>query len=235
MKFPAFTKPAVKKKVIAELAEGLRYLKQTPIISRIIIIMMCLSLLILPYDTMEAVFAKVIFKGNVATYGYIVSSIGLGALIGSFILASLKKGTDLKTVLALSIAMLGAGLVLFSRMSYFPAALVCAVILGLGSITPMSTGITIMQMEAASNMRGRVMSFMALSYFGMLPLGALLIGTLSQKITAPLTMLCQGIAALIIAAISAKLLRKPGPVETKAQYQAQSITTEELTNESSIK
>ncbi len=207
MKFPDFKPPAIKKKVTSELAEGLKYLKQTPAISMLILLMLCLSLLILPYDTMEPVFAKVIFKGNAATYGYISGCIGLGALIGSFLLASAKKGINLKMVLILSIATLGMGLILFSRTSYFAPALPFAVILGLGSITPMSTSITIIQIEAAANMRGRVMSFVAMAYFGMIPLGSLLIGTISQKLGAPLTMLCQGIAALVIAVCFSVILR----------------------------
>ncbi len=207
MKFPDFKPPAIKKKVTSELAEGLKYLKQTPAISMLILLMLCLSLLILPYDTMEPVFAKVIFKGNAATYGYISGCIGLGALIGSFLLASAKKGINLKMVLILSIATLGMGLILFSRTSYFALALPFAVILGLGSITPMSTSITIIQIEAAANMRGRVMSFVAMAYFGMIPLGSLLIGTISQKLGAPLTMFCQGIAALVIAVCFSVILR----------------------------
>ena len=214
MTFPAFIAPAVKKKVTTELAEGLKYLKQTPSISIIIFLMLFLSLLILPYDTMEPVFAKVIFKGNATTYGYISGSIGLGALIGSFLLASAKKGIDLKMVLIMSVVILGTGLILFSRVSTIAFAVPCAIILGLGSITPMSTAITIVQMEAATNMRGRVMGFMAMAFFGMLPLGSLLIGNLSQKIGAPLTMLCQGIAALVIAAIFYKLL----PGKKSAQH-----------------
>ena len=59
-------------------------------------------------------------------------------------------------------------------------------------------------------MRGRVMSYVAMGYFGMLPLGSLLIGAISQKITAPLTMLCQGIIALGIAALFSKLLTNRG-------------------------
>lgn len=218
MKFPDFQPPAVKKKVTSELAEGFKYLKQTPVISKLILLLLCLSLLILPYDTMEPVFAKVIFKGNAATYGYISGCIGLGALIGSFLLASAKKDINLRMVLLLSITILGAGLILFSRTNYFSLALPCAVILGLGSITPMSTSITIIQMESAANMRGRVMSFMAMSYFGMLPVGSLLIGAISQKLGAPLTMLCQGITALIIAVCFSRLLKVNEKIETEKEH-----------------
>lgn len=214
MKFPEFKTPVLKKKISSELAEGLRYLKQTPAISTLIFLLVCLSLLVFPYDTLEPVFAKVIFKGDATTYGYITGSIGLGALIGSFLLASAKKGINLRTILLVSIVILGAGLILFSRMNHFIYALPFALILGLGSITPMSTTITIIQIEAATNMRGRVMSFMAMAFFGMLPLGSLIIGTLSQKMGAPFTMLCQGITALLIAVVFSRLLPAVKPVAT---------------------
>ncbi len=214
MHFAPFVPPAVKKKVTAELAEGLHYLKHTRGISMLIILLMCLSLLILPYDTLVPVFAKVIFTGNAATYGYITGAIGLGALVGTFFLASVKRGTDLRKFLLGSIAILGIGLILFSRATYFPLALPFAIIIGLGSITPMSTSITIIQMEAATNMRGRVMSFVAMAYFGMLPLGSLIVGNISQKIGAPFTMLCQGILAILVAALFGRLLYKK-PIESE--------------------
>ncbi|MDF2433984.1 MAG: hypothetical protein JWP44_3615 [Mucilaginibacter sp.] len=208
MKLPKFNPPAVKKKVTSELAEGFEYLKQTPTIGVVILMLTCLSLLVLPYDTIVPVFAKVVFKGNAATYGYISSFIGLGAILGSLFMASLKKGTNLKVILLMSSAILGIGMTLFSRISYFPVAMLFAVVIGFGSLTPMTASITIIQVEAAPHMRGRVMSYIAMAYFGMLPFGSLIIGTVSQKISAPFTMLCQGIMALIIVTIFSKYLTK---------------------------
>jgi MFS family permease len=208
MKFPEFKPPVEKKKVFSELAEGFGYLKRTPDISLLILLITCLSLLVLPYDTLEPVFAKVVFKGNAATYGYISGCIGLGALIGTLLIASAKKGINLRKVVLASIAILGTGMVLFSQITNLIVALPFALILGLGSITPLSTSITIIQMEADAQMRGRTMSYVVLAFFGMLPLGSILISTLSQKIGAPMTMLCQGIVSLLIAALFYQLIRK---------------------------
>lgn len=213
MEFPEFKPAAVKKKVVAELAEGLRYLKHTPALSILVILLTCLSVLVFPYDTMVPVFAKVVFHGDATTYGYITGFVGLGALIGSFLLASAKRDVNLRMILLVSIAVLGAGLILFSRMSSFVFSLPFAVILGLGSLTPMSTTITIIQVEAATNMRGRMMSIIAMAFFGMLPVGSLLIGFISQKIGAPVTMFGQGLLAVLIAGVFARLLPKVKPAE----------------------
>lgn len=208
MKFPKFQPPPVQKKVFSELSEGFRYLRETPAITIVILLISCLSLLILPYDTLEPVFARVVFNGNAATYGYISSSIGLGALIGTLLIASAPKGIDLRKVVLASIAILAAGLILFSQMGTLGLALPFALILGVGSITPISTSITIIQMETDAQMRGRVMGYVVLAFFGMLPLGSLMISTLSQHIGAPMTMLCQGIAALLITVVFYGLFRK---------------------------
>jgi len=208
MKLPESQVSPIKKKVISELAEGFNYLRQMPAITLVIVLITFLSLLILPYDTLEPVFAKVVFKGNASTYGYISSSIGLGALTGTLLIASAPKGINLRKVVLISIAILAIGLILFSRMGTLKLALPFALILGIGSITPISTSIAIIQMEAHPQMRGRVMGYVVLVFFGMLPLGSLLISTLSQKIGAPATMLCQGIAALLIATVFYRLFGK---------------------------
>lgn len=207
MKLPPFIPPTQKKRVFTELAEGFTYLKEAPAIGTIALLILCMSFLVWPYDTVIPVFAKVVFKGNAATYGYITSFVGLGAVLGSLFLASVKKDANLKLLLLLGIVTTGIGLVSFSLAGYFPVAMVCAVVLGFGSLMPVTVSITIIQMESASHMRGRVMSYIGMAFFGMLPLGSLLVGMVSQRIGAPLTMLCQGIIALLIAMVFSNFLR----------------------------
>ena len=74
------------------------------------------------------------------------------------------------------------------------------------SLTTISN--TIIQLQSDPRMRGRVMSFFALAFFGMMPMGSLLIGTISQQIGAPNTLLCQGMVAIIIALVFSRFLRK---------------------------
>ena len=57
-------------------------------------------------------------------------------------------------------------------------------------------------------MRGRVISYYAMAFFGMQPIGGLLVGSVSSLIGAPLTLLLQGICTLIIALIFYPFLRQ---------------------------
>lgn len=208
MKLPVHDNPSrKKKKIIYELTEGFTYLKHTSEISMVLLMVSLVSLLVLPYETILPVFAKVIFKGDSSTFGYIRSFIGLGAIGGAFFLAFLKPGVDLKRPLLVNTIILGIGLMMFSRVSYFPVAMIFAAIFGFGAMSQTTICLTIIQIHTDPDMRGRVMSYLLMAMTGMLPLGSLLTGAISQKIGAPDTLFCQGILALIIVAVFANFLR----------------------------
>lgn len=208
IKLPVYKPNPIKKKAIADLVEGFVYLKNTRSIGVVMLMLTLISLLVLPYNTLLPVFAKVIFKGGADTFGYINSFIGLGAVAGTLFLASLKPGTDLKIILLINTILFGIGLALFSHISNFPIAMMFAILCGFGTMSQTTICNTIIQVQGAPHMRGRIMSFFALCMFGMLPIGSLLIGAISTKIGAPNAILCQGIIAIIIALAFSRYLRK---------------------------
>lgn len=230
MKLTPHKKTVVKKNAGSEIAEGFNYLKKTHTIGVIILMFSLVSLLVMPYNTLLPVFAKVIFKGDAATFGYINSFIGLGAIAGTFYLASMKSSTDLKMIVLLNTAMLGVGLIFFSHISQFMPAMVFATLSGFASVNLTTTCITIVQVQTETHMRGRVMSYVALGYFGMLPVGSLLIGVISQHIGTPDTILAEGIISIGIAFLFSKVLRKDKPHRRdRLQLQeAENLTLEKI-------
>ena len=57
-------------------------------------------------------------------------------------------------------------------------------------------------------MRGRVISFYAMAFFGMQPLGGLVIGSISQRIGVENTVFAEGIIALLIGVLHVRFLHK---------------------------
>jgi len=198
MKLTKYIPSNSSKKVLIELKEGFSYLRRTPSIGYIILLLACISLLALPFNTLLPVYAKVIFKGSASTFGYINSCFGLGAICGTLFLASLKKDANLRKILFINTIIFGGGLILFSHTAYFQLAMVFAVITGFGMMSQTTISNTIIQTNVAPDMRGRVISYFALAFFGMQPIGGLLVGTVSHYIGAPDTILAQGIAAIVI-------------------------------------
>jgi MFS family permease len=174
-----------------------------------------MSLLVLPFNTLIPVYAKDIFHGTASTFGIIDSAIGLGAFAGAIFLASLKPGTNLKKILAINTFVFGIGLVLFSHTTFYPLALVFAVIGAFGMMSQVTITNTLIQTSVAPAMRGRVVSLYAMSFFGMMPLGGLIVGAVSQRIGVENTVLAEGIIALIVAGFHVRFLQKSN-AEVKA-------------------
>lgn len=208
MRLPAMDAPVRNKNISKEFREGWQYLQQHPSIGYVILLLACVSFLVLPYNTLLPVYARVIFKGNASTFGYLNSAIGLGAVGGALFLASLKAGTNLKGILFINLLIFGAGLILFSHMTNLPLALAFAMVAGFGMMSQTTITNTIVQTSVTAHMRGRVISYYAMAFFGLQPFGGLLIGTVSQYIGAPDTILGAGIAAVILALIFMPHLRK---------------------------
>jgi MFS family permease len=223
MKLPPYVAVIHKENVFDDLREGWRYLLRTPSIGRVILLLGCMSLLVIPFSTLLPVYAKVIFHGNAETFGWIDSFIGLGAISGALYLATRNAGTEMarKKILRNNTLIFGIGLILFSHVTSFPLAMLFAVVSGFGMMAQTTMTNTIIQTTVAPEMRGRVISYFAMAYFGMMPLGSLLIGTISQYAGAPNSILGSGIIAFILLGIFWKYLTMP---------QGNNIPPEEVTH-----
>lgn len=223
MKLPVFVPKVHTKNIVGELKEGFAYIKKTPSIAFVLLMLALISLLVLPYSTLIPVYAKDIFKGTASTFGVIDSAIGLGAFCGAIYLASLKPGRDLRKILARNTLIFGAGLLMFSHTSYYPLALLFAGITGFGMMSQITISNTLIQTTVDPAMRGRVISFYAMAFFGMQPLGGLLIGLVSQWVGTPDTVLIQGLITLLIGVLLLRFLRQS---RKKRQAYRESISAE---------
>ena len=208
MKLPPYVRKVDKKAPITELKEGWHYLVNTPSIARAILMLAAMSLFVIPYATLLPIYAKVIFHGNAATFGVIDSFIGLGAISGALYLATRTSSTEAsqKKILRTNTIIFGIGLICFSYTTYFPLAMLFAVVAGFGMMAQTTMTNTIIQTTVAPEMRGRVISYFAMAYFGTMPLGSLLVGTVSQYAGPENTVLGEGLIALVVVAIYWKFL-----------------------------
>ena len=187
------------KKVMAQFAEGFTYLKNTPGIGVMIVMLGIVSLFVLPYNTVLPVFAQDIFKGDAATFGYITSFIGVGAVLGTIFIATRKPGANLRILLLIATFIMAIGLICFSQSKYFPLAMLFCVLIGFGTMAQFTVCNIIVQSESTPQIRGRVIGIMLMAIMGIMPLGSLMVGAISEHVGAQATMLGQGIAALVIA------------------------------------
>jgi len=211
MKLPTVPPKNKDKKVLAEFADGFAYLSRSPNLGWLIMLVALVSLLVFPYNTVLPVFAKEIFKGNATTFGLINGFIGAGAVVATIFLASRKKGAPLKKILLICIVIMGIGVTCFSHIRYFPLAMFFGMLIGFGTMAQFTIANIIIQSDSAPEMRGRVMGILLMAMFGMLPVGSMVVGAISQRIGAPTTMLAEGIIAIALALLFARFLLTPHP------------------------
>jgi MFS family permease len=208
MKLPPYVSKNRVNNAWTDLRDGFDYLRKTPSISTVMLMLATVSLLSLPYTTLLPVYAREIFLGRASTFGYLNSFVGLGAVSGAIFLASLKTGSNLKKVLFFNTIIFGVGLMIFSHLTYFSVALVFIAMSGFGMMSQTTLSNTLIQTAVTPAMRGRVLSYYAMAFFGMQPLGSLLIGTVSHYIGAPNTVLLQGAVTVMIAFVFFPFLRR---------------------------
>ena len=208
MKLPKYVAKPKTKNILGDLKEGFTYIKNTPSISFVLAMLAAISLFVLPFSTLIPVYAKDIFHGTASTFGVIDSFIGLGAFSGAIFLASLKPGRDLRKILAINTFIFGAGLLLFSHATLYPLALLFAVIGAFGMMSQITLTNTIIQTTVDPAMRGRVISFYAMAFFGMQPVGGLLIGFASEHIGVQNTVMAEGIIAVLIGLLHVRFLQR---------------------------
>jgi MFS family permease len=231
MKLPAHTLKKTEKKIMVEFAEGFAYVRKTASIGMPVLMLAIVSLLVLPYNTVLPVFAKVIFKGDASTFGYITSFVGVGAVIGTIFLASRKPGAQLKKILFVSTIMMAVGLICFSQIKNFPLAMFFATLIGFGSVAQFTVCNIIVQSESKPQMRGRAIGILLMAIFGMMPLGSLLVGAISQHIGAPATVLGQGVIGLVVALAFIRFLFKQRTIHVSDDvliHEIQEIIAEKL-------
>jgi MFS family permease len=223
MRLPKTSIQRNKTNIIQDIKDGWIYLKRAKELRFVISMLGFIALFVLPYNTLIPVYAKDVFKGTASTFGIIDSMIGLGAFGGAMFLASLKPSSNLRKILAINTLVFGVGLVLFSHMHYYYLALICVMLAGFGMMSQITITNTLVQTTVDPHMRGRMISFYAMAFFGMQPLGGLIVGSVSQLIGVSNTVLAQGCIALLIGALHFRFLKrnKPKTIEINQQANAQ--------------
>jgi MFS family permease len=160
----------------------------------------------MPYTVLMPAIASRVLHGGAHTLGFLMTASGVGALGGALYLASRPSVVGLGRVMAIATAVFGVGLVVFALSRTLWLALLVLPFVGGGFIIALASTNTILQTIVTEELRGRVMAFYTMAFFGTAPLGSLLSGVVADWIGAPETILVGGLASLAGAAWFAQSL-----------------------------
>jgi len=184
---------------IAELREGLRYAFHEPMIRTIIIVVGATSLFGFSFATLIPAWAVKILNGDAVTNGYLQSARGVGALLSALMIASLSH-YDLKgKLLTAGTLVFPVLLFAFSFARWFPLSLLLMLGVGAALIQIMNLANALVQSLVPDHLRGRVMGLYGLTFFGLMPLGALWVGMAAEHLGEPVAVMIGAGLSLAVA------------------------------------
>jgi MFS family permease len=190
----------------ATFVDGLRFLRRRPDLIFVLGTVFGAAMFALNFQLTTALMATQEFNGNAASLGILSTFLALGSLVGS-LLAARRIVVRLRLVLvsgvAFSIATLVAGLM--PTWSLFALALPLC---GLTAMTFTTAAQSYLQIGTPDRLRGRIMGLYAMFFFAGTPVGAPMIGWLSDVFGPRIGLVGGGIGALVaVASMTGWLLR----------------------------
>jgi MFS family permease len=186
--------------MLTELAAGWTYVSEFLPIRTILMLFAVVSLMGMPFVVLMPIFAARVLHGGPHTLGFLMGSMGLGALISALSLAARRNVRGLVRMIPIAAAVFGLGLVGFGLSHFFWLSMAMVFIAGMGMMQGMAASNTVIQTIVTDDKRGRVMSYYTMAFMGMAPFGSLLAGTMAHKFGAPWTVMMNGAVVLLGAA-----------------------------------
>jgi len=183
--------------LMRNIKDGLHYVRKNRIIFTLLVIAFVPILVAMPYQMLLPVFAKSVFHAGETGLGLLMSSVGVGALLGSSTVVLLSNYRKKGRLMLAAGAVFGVFLVLFANASSLWIASVCLLFVGAGSAMFMILTNSLIMENTPEAYVGRVMSLFVMT-FGLMPLAVLPAGGLSEFIGAPLVVTGGGVILFLV-------------------------------------
>jgi MFS family permease len=200
MRLPAHEAKRTTTSTLTELKAGWTYVTDFLPVRTILLLFAVVSLMGMPFVVLMPIFAARVLHGGPHTLGFLMASMGVGALISALSLAARKSVVGLIQMIPVAAAVFGLGLIGFGLSHVFWLSMIMVLLAGMGMMQGMAASNTIIQTIVSEDKRGRVMSYHTMAFVGMAPFGSLLAGTLAHNIGAPRTVIVSGVVVLLGAA-----------------------------------
>jgi MFS family permease len=161
----------------SRLTESLRLVWENPRLAAYLLIVAVVGFASDPVNALAPAFARA-FGRDETVGGYLLGAFGAGAVTAAFVVAGRTAGSRRR--MALTLALLGFGMVLFSLTPWLPVAIVALFAAGFGYLASNTSATSRLQLEVTESQRGRIMALWGIAFLGVRPLASLVDGTIAQ-------------------------------------------------------
>jgi MFS family permease len=182
--------------VLQGLIDGCKYLRHNPIITGVIALGVIAGIFGNSFEALLPVYADKSLSGGIETYSRLLLAAGIGGLAATMIVTILGVRVHPARFLVVAGFGSGLGLLVLSRLTWFPGAALSIGLIGAFQVVFNIMGITLIQILTADEFRGRVMSIHQFTW-GATALGGLLMGGIGETVGVSAAL---GLGGLVVAA-----------------------------------
>ncbi|MDO8489148.1 MAG: MFS transporter, partial [Candidatus Omnitrophota bacterium] len=197
IKFGKSTAPN-KNSAFKDLKEGLIFIRGNRLVLALVSMVAAVSLFGVSYVILMPVFANNVLHTGVKGLGVLMTSIGVGALIGSLGLASLGDFKYKGRLLIGSVFLFSISLIAFALSKNYAWSIFTLIFVGCSSFIPVALINTLLQINVPDEFRGRVMGLFMITFAGIMPFGNLISGSLAQSLGVSVALFLCGFTCLIL-------------------------------------
>jgi len=161
-----------------------------------ILVVIIAALFMIPFSTLLPVFARDLLHVGARGQGLLLTSMGIGALCSSLIIASIGDRMPRGLLMVGGVALYGVLVVIFSASPWFPLSMALMAIIGICHVSSHALVQTVIQTYSPPEFRGRTIAIFHMTQV-LLLLGGLLIGALSAVLGAPMAAAAMSIAGTL--------------------------------------
>ena len=191
--------PRPARSIRRDLVEGLAYVRRTPLIRAVLLLLLASATLAGSYVGLMPAIAQGTLHGGPHTLGLLLGVSGAGALCGALYLAGRERVAGLEIVVGRAALAVGFALCAFEAITNVWFALPAMFVLGGAFIMQVAATNTLIQATAEPDKLGRVISLYAMVVFAGAPVGALVEGWIARHIGPTHAFASAGVVCLVCA------------------------------------
>jgi MFS family permease len=186
-----------RKSPLTDMADAFRYVWAKPPVFGLILLSIVPFLFGMPINTLLPAFNQDILGGGPGDLGLLMSAMGIGAIIGSLLLASVNDFKNRAAWLIATCVGWGAFTSAFGFSQTLVFSCIMIAMIGFVSSWNMSLNRGLLQLQVDDHMRGRIMSVDMMSH-GLMPIGVIPISIIAEQYSVATAIVVSGIAFVVL-------------------------------------
>jgi MFS family permease len=182
------------------IRDGVRYVLRRPDLMLILTIVFFAGTFGLNFQLTSALMATEVFHKGASEYGILGTTLAIGSLSGALLAA--RRGRIRHRLVIIAAVVFGVAEVVAGLMPSYVAFAIWTPVIGIASLTMITSANATFQMSVAPEMRGRVMALYMMIFMGGTPIGSPIVGWVGETFGARWTLIGGGVVTILGTALA---------------------------------